>query len=946
MAFFPLLYNISLLVSLSVIYSLLQDWLRLDSLKFKLLTGAVVGLIAIIGMFISVELSPGIFFDGRTIILSVAGAFGGPVVAGVAVFISGAYRIYAGGAGALMGVLVIVTSSLIGVQLYMLRKRYAWASKAPAFFGMGLVVHLFTLFFTMALPITMTKVILAQIALPILTIYPLATLLLSLLFKNHENKKALLDELSQSDTRFRQIFRNSNAVQMLLATDGSIYDVNQAAEQFYGWTRKEMCRMNISQINTLPPDVTKKNIQTVIKGKQTRFEFRHRLASGEIRDVEVHVGAVDLKNRQVIFSIIHDVTERVRSQEELFKERALLRTLIDNLPDTVYVKDTSLRKTLANKADLDIMGKKEEEVIGKTDYDFYPQEVADAFAADDKKVIEQGISIINREEKIIGADGKEHWLLTSKTPLFDRSGNITGLIGIGRNISERVQNLKDLEQAKENAEAANRAKSEFLANMSHEIRTPMNAILGFSEALSHRIENEEHQKMLNSVVSAGNLLLSLLNDILDLSKIEAGRMEIHPHPTNLPILLSEIKMLFGEKAKAKGLELLTDIPDDFPQWLLLDEIRIKQVLFNLVGNATKFTHKGHINVRIRFREINEGAGMLNIYVEDTGVGIEPEQQEVIFRPFYQQSGQSNRQFGGTGLGLTITNRLIEKMEGKIEVSSKPGEGSCFSLNIPTEKSIPDNISDSTKTTRQNTQFVFEPSRVLVVDDARPNLDLMEIHMNKTGLQVALAENGEQALNELKSQTFDLIILDILMPGMDGFQVAEKIKDNPDWKDIPIVAFTAFVHDQEKINRSNLFAAVLYKPVNKNDLFAMLGRFLRHTEETEQIREADPDENNMYPPREVSPDLQKKLPDLLHLLHNQYLPEWELIKDQWVIFKIEDFATRLHKTAGDYKFAYLLRYAENLRQKADRLDLEGLQELMKEFPEVIRNTETLTHSDPL
>ncbi|MFO7998838.1 MAG: PAS domain S-box protein, partial [Bacteroidales bacterium] len=523
----PLINNLALLIALSVVHSLLLRWLRKSSARYQVLSGLLFGGVAIVGMLNAVPVAEGVFFDGRSIILSIAGAFGGPVPAAIAMVVSGGYRLFIGGDGVVMGVLMILFAGAIGTGLFYLRKHYAWASSIPAFLAMGFLVHLVMLALLITLPGSLRTEILPILLIPLLTIFPLGTWLLCMLFRSQETQTALIERLHHSEERFRQVFENSAAIHMLLdPANGQIVDANIAAEKFYGWSLEQLRSMNVREINDLSDEELKKELAAAESGEKKMFQLKHRLASGEARLVDVHAGPVGFGDRKLLFTIVHDVTEQRKNQEDLVRERILLRTVIDNIPDTVYVKDRHFRKTLANKAELEILGKTEAEVIGKTDRDLYPSGEAEAFEADDLRVIEKGETLLNREEKIIGPDGTATWILTSKTPLRGEDGRIVGLVGIGRNINERVEAMAQIEKTKEAAEAANRAKSEFLANMSHEIRTPMNAILGFSEALYHRIENPENKKMLRSVVSSGNLLLSLLNDILDLSKIEAGRLEI------------------------------------------------------------------------------------------------------------------------------------------------------------------------------------------------------------------------------------------------------------------------------------------------------------------------------------------------------------------------------------------------------------------------------------
>ncbi len=291
------------------------------------------------------------------------------------------------------------------------------------------------------------------------------------------------------------------------------------------------------------------------------------------------------------------------------------------------------------------------------------------------------ISGLAESKEFPGQDESTRVFLATKSPVINRRKKILGTIINFRDITENKLAEEALRRAKARAEDANRAKSEFLANMSHEIRTPMNAILGFTETLSHRLTDPAQKRMVQSIASGGKLLLTLINDILDLSKIEAGKLVVSNQPTHMPSLIEEMHMLFREKTKQKDLYFTTDIPKAFPT-IIIDEIRIKQVLFNLVGNAVKFTHHGGIHIALNFVPADEHRGTLTFTVEDTGIGIDPVQQEIIFKPFQQQSGQSNREYGGTGLGLTISLRLVEIMGGGMSLNSTPGKGSSFMVSIP------------------------------------------------------------------------------------------------------------------------------------------------------------------------------------------------------------------------------------------------------------------------
>jgi PAS domain S-box-containing protein len=511
--------------------------------------------------------------------------------------------------------------------------------------------------------------------------------------------------------------------------------------------------------------------------------------------------------------------------------------------------------------------------------------------------------------------------------------------GIIANAFERKKMEKSIIDERDRAHNANKAKSEFLANMSHEIRTPMNAVLGFSEALFHKLESEEHRKMIKSVLSSGNLLLSLLNDILDLSKIEAGKLEISLQPINLKSILQEIKLLFIDKVRDKGIEINIIDDNKLPDTLVLDEIRIKQVLFNLVGNAVKFTHRGYINVRVDYRNLTTRTGELSIEVEDTGIGIPESQKELIFEAFRQQSGQSNRLYGGIGLGLAISRRLVEKMNGSINVSSKEGKGSVFRVIIPDVE-----MSSADLRRGETNDFItgieFEKSTLLVVDDVETNIEAVENLLSGDGLKILSAENGEMALSILQHTIPDLILLDIRLPGMNGFEVAEKIKADPTLSHIPVIAFTASVFSMEKIDNPDIFDGFLIKPVNRNDLISQMVKFLKY-----HIRDQDNliMQNDVAENEALTGELHSLLPQLLQKLENDFLPKWELVKDQLILFRIEEFAVKVKHLGEEYQYQYLVNYAEKLLDELESVDLDSLKKTMNHFPRIIAHITSLINN---
>lgn len=355
-----------------------------------------------------------------------------------------------------------------------------------------------------------------------------------------------------------------------------------------------------------------------------------------------------------------------------------------------------------------------------------------------------------------------------------------------------------------------------------------------------------------------------------------------------------------------------------------------------MGNAIKFTHQGSVTVKASFLPTNEKMGRLEITVEDTGIGIPQPQQEAIFAAFTQQAGQSNRQYGGTGLGLTISKRLVERMKGTISVESKVGQGSVFTVILP-EVEVKKQSSLQTQATENAPNLSFEYANILVVDDFRSNIEAVESLLGSAGITVTAAENGERALEILKYLHPDLILLDMRMPDIDGYEVARKIKSNPEKKHIPIIAFTASVFSSSKIEETSDFDGFLYKPVSRAALFRELSKFLKHSVIPSNEISSISNKGGIA----ISPEVRSKISEILATLEEQFLFRWEEIKDSFVLFKIELFANDLLALAKKHNFDYLIQYATTLKRNIELIDLELIKDKLDEFPTIITNIQEST-----
>jgi len=397
-----------------------------------------------------------------------------------------------------------------------------------------------------------------------------------------------------------------------------------------------------------------------------------------------------------------------------------------------------------------------------------------------------------------------------------------------RTLEKKVeQRTKEYQEAATRAQVADSAKSEFLANMSHEIRTPMNAILGFSEILKEQLSEPKYREYIDIIITSSKTLLGLINDILDLSKIEAGKMEFQYKPVDTHSLFSDIKKIFANKINDKGLKFLTDIDNKLPSSLLLDEVRIRQILFNLVGNAVKFTDKGYIELKVKGDFYPDRSKIDLIFsVKDTGIGISEDGKKIIFDAFKQSSGQSMKKYGGTGLGLTITKRLVEMMNGEISVESIIGKGSIFKIKIK-EVSVATVGPDNEDRKPEYENIKFNRQKVLVADDVQSNRLLLSEILSIYGLNVLIALNGKEAISIAKNNDPDIILMDLRMPVMDGYEAIKVLKGNNRLKNIPVIVLTASAmkSTEEDIKKIKC-DGYIRKPVDRYELIAELKKYLK------------------------------------------------------------------------------------------------------------------------
>jgi PAS domain S-box-containing protein len=514
--------------------------------------------------------------------------------------------------------------------------------------------------------------------------------------------------------------------------------------------------------------------------------------------------------------------DRMKVEDQIRRQKEFIRDVIDAVPQLVFVKDREGHYILVNKATAELFGTTPAAMEILTDREAIPSSDEARLHHDvDQQVIDQGLTIEYSAVSSLVSDA-EAWFRILKTPIALGDGAV-GCLTVCTDVTEDRYHHLDILAARHQAERASRAKSEFLSVMSHEIRTPLNAVIGITHLLLQESPRADQAENLKVLRFSAETLLVLVNDILDYSKIEAGRVELEETELSLREIIEGIRLSLSALAEEKGIALQARVATDVPDRLLGDPVRIGQVLMNLVSNAVKFTPMGRVTVDVCVRGEREGRATLGVCIEDTGVGIERDHLTRIFDPFTQAQSSTTRRFGGTGLGLAITERLLKMYDSAITVESEPGRGSRFSFEIELKR-----LKGPPSGERATAQAPRDPSdlrglRVLLAEDNEANVCIATKFLKRWGAVVDVAPNGLRAVEMARGGPYDVVLMDLQMPEMDGFEAASLIR--ADRADLPIVALTA---DAVLESRHRVFAVgmndYLTKPFNPRVFFGKLSRY--------------------------------------------------------------------------------------------------------------------------
>jgi PAS domain S-box-containing protein len=650
--------------------------------------------------------------------------------------------------------------------------------------------------------------------------------------KSQEQLKLLNTQLSSLiQNMYTGILLETNERKIALVNDKfcDLFDIQVPPESLIG----QDCQLAAESLKSLfiNGDIVLNEIDNILSEKKPKLAQEVKLINGKILERDYIPIFIENKYYGHMWQY-KDVTEQRTAQDVLQKSEEKYRRIIQNMNLGLTVVDHQDLILDVNPNFCEITGYQKEEIIGWPANESFLSNEGKKLLSENLNLRKDGKSSAY-ELEIICKNGEKKWVLISGAPVYDINKIYSGSIGIHLDITERKRNEQLLKEAQLKAESSIHSKEIFLASMSHEIRTPMNAIIGMAELLSDAKLNYKEKTYLDAIKKSSANLLVILNDILDFSKIEAGKLELENYAFSFDELISNLILQFEFKALEKNISITKEMDQKIYPYFWGDYTRINQILTNLLSNSLKFTHEGSVSINCHLENENDDMQLLKFSITDTGIGIDASKLDTIFESFIQEDSSINRKYGGSGLGLSICKQLIALFGGVLKVESEKWKGSTFSFVIPLKKATEGDIEKSIHTTL--TDFKIN-ARILLVEDNLMNQIIAQTYLEQAGVQVDKASNGKEALDKISSNTYDLILMDIQMPVMDGFEATKIIRKQK--KEIKIIALTAnaIKGDKEKYLAAGM-NDYLSKPFNKSDLMRKIIDLLPESRSTEHYTNA-------------------------------------------------------------------------------------------------------------
>lgn len=677
--------------------------------------------------------------------------------------------------------------------------------------------------------------------------------------------------LEQSEEHNRLIMNSSLNAIITIDKKGLINFWNSRAEQMFGWKKSEVIGKPLHE--TIIPDVHKANhvigmdhyLKTgegPVLNKNMELPAINR--EGLEFPIEISIIPIHQNNELFFCSFIQDISERKQVENQLKTQEEKYRNMITNMNLGMLEVDNEENIKFANQSFCKISGYEIDELIGKKPANLFVFGENIRKIDDIKELRKKGLSDIY-QLPIRNKRGELRWWTVSGAPNYDDKGNLIGSIGIHLDITEQKQLEIELEASKTKALEASKAKEVFLANMSHEIRTPLNAIIGFLRELEKQNVTELQYKYIENSSIASKHLLSIINNILDISKIEAGEMSLEIEDFDLHKTIENVFKVLQPKTDQKNLLFKTFYDDSLTKYFKGDSLRIEEILFNLVGNSIKFTNEGSILINCRLQKNAASKQTICISIEDTGIGMDTNFIATIFNKFSQEESNKTKKYGGTGLGMSITKQLIDLMGGEIVIESKKNQGTKIEIHLTLEKG---NVANISYDAFDSSNINLENKKILLVEDNEFNRIVAQNSLSSINCMTTEAENGKEALEILEKNTFDLILMDIQMPIMDGFETTHFIRNNLKL-DIPIIALTAnaFKTEIDKCKEVGMDDYVT-KPFNEKDLFETIIKHLNLSNKKGEIINTEIKFYNLTHLITLSKNNSEFVIKMLHIFINQ------------------------------------------------------------------------------
>lgn len=665
-------------------------------------------------------------------------------------------------------------------------------------------------------------------------------------FQDIDTSKKNELEIASARKLLDNVFSSSSEVSIIATdVDGIITIFNVGAEKMLGYSAEEIVGKYSADIIHSPEETEKLSIELskefgrpitgfdIFKSRSERDGSDKQVYTfitkeGEERLVSSVVTPIKDANQKSIgyLKIAIDISENRKVELDLINEKSRLSAFVEHTPAAVAMLDQEMNYIVVSNRWEEEFHHKAEEVIGRSHYEIFAELMNEERLSNYSRVLHGEVLTREAEEIVFPGENEAQFISWEMRPWYIHTGDIGGMVVFTQNITPLIAQREELKRAKKAAEEASVAKSEFLANMSHEIRTPLNGVIGFTDLVLKTKLNETQHQYLSIVNQSGNALLSIINDILDFSKIEAGKLELDIEKSDLYEMASQATDIISYQVQSKGLEMLLNISGDLPRFIYADAVRLKQVLVNLLGNASKFTENGEIELKIENLKIIGEANTIRFSVRDTGIGINPIKQKKIFEAFSQEDSSTTKKYGGTGLGLTISNRLLGLMGTQLQLVSSLGKGSTFYFDVTfkAEAGEPIDWAD-----------IDQIKKVLVVDDNENNRLIVTQMLLLKNIHTVEATNGLEALHLLsKGERFDVILMDYHMPFMDGLETIRKIKESfvENLDEMPVILLQSSSDDRKIIQTCRELGVRyrLIKPLKLQDFYHALSRLNTNGEE--------------------------------------------------------------------------------------------------------------------